>query len=63
MYVSGRHLKRPNGCSAELYQLMLQCWTLDPHRRKKTQEALRDINHLLYQGQLKQITLILFFRK
>ncbi|KAG8281420.1 Tyrosine-protein kinase jak2 [Homalodisca vitripennis] len=48
-YLSGKRLSQPKRCSSDLYRLMMECWTLDPQRRKKTQEAMRDINHLLYQ--------------
>uniref|UniRef100_A0A1B6DNP3 non-specific protein-tyrosine kinase n=2 Tax=Clastoptera arizonana TaxID=38151 RepID=A0A1B6DNP3_9HEMI len=48
-YLSGKRLPLPRDCSMDIYQLMLRCWNADAQRRKKTQEVMRDVNHLLYQ--------------
>lgn len=48
-HLSQKHLPRPAGCPRNVYQLMLECWALDPHCRKKPQAAMRDINQILYQ--------------
>ncbi|XP_046399545.1 tyrosine-protein kinase JAK2 [Ischnura elegans] len=48
-YLRGMKLPIPNGCPHEVYSLMLECWDLDFHSRKKPQAVMRDINQILYQ--------------
>ncbi|XP_069675687.1 tyrosine-protein kinase hopscotch [Periplaneta americana] len=48
-YQSGKKLPLPSGCPVDIYRLMLECWDLDPYRRKKPQAIMRDINQILYQ--------------
>lgn len=47
--MSGQRLPQPPTCDNAIYQLMLECWDGDPHRRKQPQAVMRDINQLLYQ--------------
>jgi hypothetical protein len=51
-YQSGKRLHLPSGCPADIYRLMLECWDMDPYRRKKPQAIMRDVNQILYQGIL-----------
>ncbi|KAG5896414.1 hypothetical protein JTB14_022497 [Gonioctena quinquepunctata] len=48
-YLSGKRLPQPRSCSNEIYALMKECWDIDPHRRKKPQAIMRDVNQILYQ--------------
>ncbi|CAG9813018.1 unnamed protein product [Phaedon cochleariae] len=48
-YLSGKRLPQPNSCAKEIYSLMRECWDMDPHKRKKPQAIMRDINQILYQ--------------
>ncbi|XP_071446998.1 tyrosine-protein kinase hopscotch [Hetaerina americana] len=48
-YLRGMKLPIPSGCPREVYNLMLECWDLDFHSRKKPQAVMRDINQILYQ--------------
>lgn len=48
-YASGKRLPQPVSCSLEIYSLMKECWDNDPHKRKKPQAIMRDINQILYQ--------------
>ena len=49
-YQSGKRLHIPNGCPSDIYRLILECWDMDPYRRKKPQAIMRDVNQILYQG-------------
>jgi hypothetical protein len=51
-YQSGKRLHIPNGCPTDIYRLILECWDMDPYRRKKPQAIMRDVNQILYQGIL-----------
>lgn len=51
-YQSGKRLHFPNGCPPDIYRLILECWDMDPYRRKKPQAIMRDVNQILYQGIL-----------
>lgn len=53
-YQSGKRLHIPNGCPTDIYRLILECWDMDPYRRKKPQAIMRDVNQILYQGILFQ---------
>ncbi|KAJ8947273.1 hypothetical protein NQ318_014169 [Aromia moschata] len=48
-YISGNRLSKPSSCLDEIYDLMVKCWDIDPHKRMKPQVIMRDINQLLYQ--------------
>jgi len=48
-YQSGKRLHIPNGCPSDIYRLILECWDMDPYRRKKPQAIMRDVNQILYQ--------------
>ncbi|XP_044265655.1 tyrosine-protein kinase hopscotch [Tribolium madens] len=48
-YASGKRLPCPPICDKDIYELMLECWNADPHRRKQPQAIMRDINQILYQ--------------
>ncbi|XP_074036621.1 tyrosine-protein kinase hopscotch isoform X2 [Leptinotarsa decemlineata] len=48
-YVSGKRLPQPRSCSNEIYSLMKECWDIDPHKRKKPQAIMRDVNQILYE--------------
>ncbi|CAG9828556.1 unnamed protein product [Diabrotica balteata] len=48
-YASGKRLPQPPICSSEIYSLMKECWDNDPHKRKKPQAIMRDVNQILYQ--------------
>ncbi|CAH1103307.1 unnamed protein product [Psylliodes chrysocephalus] len=48
-YQSGERLPQPSSCSNEMYILLKECWDKDPHKRKKPQAILRDINQILYE--------------
>lgn len=49
-YASKHVLPKPPGCPTEIYELMRDCWQLDPYKRKLPQAITRDINQILYQG-------------
>jgi len=59
-YQSGKRLHIPNGCPTDIYRLILECWDMDPYRRKKPQAIMRDVNQILYQGILTLLFLIQF---
>ncbi|XP_018575344.1 tyrosine-protein kinase hopscotch [Anoplophora glabripennis] len=48
-YISGKRLPQPEKCLVEIYDIMKECWDIDPHKRKKPQAISRDINQILYQ--------------
>ncbi|RZF41575.1 hypothetical protein LSTR_LSTR000289 [Laodelphax striatellus] len=48
-YRKGKRLPMPGGCLNTIYDIMLSCWNVDVHHRKKAQEAVRDINRIWYQ--------------
>lgn len=54
-YQNGKRLLIPNGCPSDIYRLILECWDMDPYRRKKPQAIMRDVNQILYQGILTLI--------
>jgi hypothetical protein len=49
-YQEDKKLPAPFGCPSHMYKLMLQCWDLNPHSRKKPQAIMRDMNQILYEG-------------
>ncbi|XP_046997738.1 tyrosine-protein kinase hopscotch [Schistocerca americana] len=49
LYSSGKILPKPQLCPDAIYNLMSDCWDLDPYRRKKPQAIMRDINQILYE--------------
>lgn len=51
-YTSGKRLLKSPECPVEVYNLMQECWEKDLHKRKKPQAIMRDINQILYQGDL-----------
>jgi hypothetical protein len=48
----GNRLPPPENCPVDIYRLMLETWDLDSHRRKKPQAVMRDVNQILYQGNI-----------
>lgn len=48
-YKSGKILPKPTTCPDNVYQVMKECWHIDPDRRKQPQTIMRDIIHILYQ--------------
>ncbi|XP_013776331.1 tyrosine-protein kinase JAK2-like [Limulus polyphemus] len=49
LYQKGVHLPCPLGCHADIYKLMLECWSRDPDIRKQPQAIVRDIYQTLYE--------------
>lgn len=48
-YLSGGTLPCPPLCTQDVFQLIKECWELDPSCRKKPQAVMRDINQIFYQ--------------
>lgn len=49
-YASKNLLPKPQHCPKEIYDVMKDCWELDPYKRKLPQAITRDINQILYAG-------------
>lgn len=49
-YANRRILPKPQHCPTAIYELMKECWELDPYKRKLPQAITRDINQILYEG-------------
>lgn len=56
--MAGQRLPKPSLCPEELYSLLKECWDGDPHRRKRPQAILRDINQMLYQRKILTLYLV-----
>ncbi|KAK0071720.1 hypothetical protein PV326_000934, partial [Microctonus aethiopoides] len=48
-YTSGKRLRIPKGCPAEIYKLINECWADIDKLQKEPQAVMRDINQILYQ--------------
>lgn len=55
-YASKHVLPKPQHCPTAIYDLMKECWELDPYKRKLPQAITRDLNQILYEGLYVYIT-------
>ena len=42
----GERLEQPQACPDSIYQLMTECWNLDPHARKSFEDIERTLSEL-----------------
>ena len=43
---NGERLEHPKACPNSIYQLMIECWNLDPHARKSFEEIETTLSKL-----------------
>lgn len=54
-------MPKPDCCSGDIYQIMIDCWDSDPFIRKKPQATLRDLRQIWLQSKFYQKYFFFFF--